>query len=70
MDLNDNAGFLNARVVWTFFASKLAPTVERARHELLLAIIFSAARNGVATRKSVRRLKKGVRLWLSAMAKG
>ncbi|MVW89513.1 hypothetical protein EI969_26870 [Pseudomonas sp. PB101] len=70
MDANDNAGYLKVRVVWTFFASRLAPTVKRARQELLIAIIFSAARNGVATRKSVRRLKKGVRLWLSAMAKG
>ena len=26
MDVNDNAGYLNARVVQTFFASKLAPT--------------------------------------------
>jgi hypothetical protein len=70
MDVNDNAGYLNVRVVWTFFASNLAPAVERARHELLLAIIFSAAKQGIATRKCVRRLKKGVRLWLSAMAKG
>jgi osmoprotectant transport system permease protein len=58
MDVNDNAGYLNVRVVWTPIASKLAPTVERARQELLIAIIFSAARNGVATRKFVRRLKK------------
>ncbi len=70
MDVNDNAGYLNVRVVWAFFASKLAPTVERARHQLLIAIIFSAAKHGVATRKSVRRLKKGVCLWLSTMAKG
>ena len=26
MDVNDNAGCLDARVVWTFFASMLAPT--------------------------------------------
>jgi hypothetical protein len=26
MDVNDDAGSLNARVVWTFFASMLAPT--------------------------------------------
>ncbi len=48
MDVNDNAGYLNVRVVWTFFASRLAPTVERARHELLLANVdFPAARNGM-----------------------
>ncbi|CAI8820776.1 hypothetical protein EMIT0P43_10658 [Pseudomonas jessenii] len=29
MDVNDNAGCLNARVVLVFFASKLAPTGER-----------------------------------------
>ncbi|KZN16543.1 hypothetical protein A1D17_10365 [Pseudomonas fluorescens] len=39
--------------------------------ELLLAnVVFPAARNGIATRDCVRRLKKGVRLWLFAMAKG
>ncbi len=27
-DVNDNAYCLDARVVWTFFASRLAPTVE------------------------------------------
>ncbi|MNI00517.1 hypothetical protein D3C81_334060 [compost metagenome] len=27
MDVNDNVPCLNDRVVWTFFASKLAPTV-------------------------------------------
>jgi hypothetical protein len=70
MDINDNAGYLNVCVVGIFFASRLAPTGERARHELLFAIILSAARNGIATRESVRRLKKGVRLWLSTMAKG
>ncbi|PMZ91955.1 hypothetical protein C1X61_03840 [Pseudomonas sp. FW215-T2] len=70
MEVNDNARYLKVRIVLKFFASKLAPTVKRARHELLIAIIFSAARNGVATRESVRRLKKGVRLWLSTMAKG
>jgi hypothetical protein len=26
MDVNDNAGSLNKRVAWTFFASRLAPT--------------------------------------------
>jgi hypothetical protein len=26
MDAKDDAGFLDARVVWTFFASMLAPT--------------------------------------------
>ncbi|PVZ58676.1 hypothetical protein C9422_11630 [Pseudomonas sp. B1(2018)] len=26
MDVNDNARCLNDRVVWTFFASRLAPT--------------------------------------------
>jgi hypothetical protein len=26
MDVNDNAGFLDDRVAWTSFASKLAPT--------------------------------------------
>ncbi len=40
MDVNDNAGYLNVRVVWTPIASRLAPTVERARQELLIAIIF------------------------------
>ena len=29
MDVNDDAGCLNARVVLAFFASKLAPTGER-----------------------------------------
>ncbi|PAM82077.1 hypothetical protein CES87_20870 [Pseudomonas sp. ERMR1:02] len=29
MDVNDNAPCLNDRVVWAFFASRLAPTVER-----------------------------------------
>jgi len=29
MDVNDNAGCLNARVVWVFFASMLAPTGSR-----------------------------------------
>ncbi len=29
MDVNDNAGCLDARVVWAFFASKLAPTGRR-----------------------------------------
>ena len=48
MDVNDNAGYLNVRVVWTFFASRLAPAVERARRELLLANVdFPAARNGM-----------------------
>ncbi|SDQ06775.1 hypothetical protein SAMN04490195_0204 [Pseudomonas moorei] len=48
MDVNDNAGYLNVRVVWTFFASELAPAVECARHELLLANVdFPAARNGM-----------------------
>ena len=41
------------------------------RHSLLLfANTLSAARNGLATRECVRRLKKGVRLWLIAMEKG
>ncbi|VVP40243.1 hypothetical protein PS893_04814 [Pseudomonas fluorescens] len=31
MDVNDNAGCLNARVVLAFFASKLAPTRKRAQ---------------------------------------
>ena len=48
MDVNDNAGYLNVRVVWTFFASRLVPTVERARHELLLANVdFPATSNGM-----------------------
>jgi hypothetical protein len=51
MDVNDNAGYLKVRVVWTFIASKLALTGKRARHELLFAIIFSAARDGVAHEK-------------------
>ena len=57
----------------TSIASKLAPTSESARHEeLLLANAkHPAARNGIATRDCVRRQrKKGVRLWLFAMAKG
>jgi hypothetical protein len=29
MVVNDNAGFLNARVVWALNASKLAPAVGR-----------------------------------------
>jgi hypothetical protein len=28
MDVNDNAPFVDERVVWTFFASRLAPTVD------------------------------------------
>ncbi|RAI65554.1 hypothetical protein DOZ80_23690 [Pseudomonas fluorescens] len=31
MDVNDNAGCLNDRVVQTLFASKLAPTRKRAQ---------------------------------------
>ncbi|SEB92036.1 hypothetical protein SAMN05216205_0991 [Pseudomonas mohnii] len=27
MDVNDDTGCLNARVAWTFIASRLAPTV-------------------------------------------
>jgi hypothetical protein len=34
MDVNDNAGCLDERVAWTFFASRLAPTgPERASIE-------------------------------------
>ncbi|EJM42482.1 hypothetical protein PMI26_03036 [Pseudomonas sp. GM33] len=29
MDVNDDAGHLNARVVWASIASKLAPTDEK-----------------------------------------
>jgi hypothetical protein len=35
MDVNDNAGNLNDRVIPTFFASKLAPTGHRAIFRLL-----------------------------------
>jgi hypothetical protein len=38
--------------------------------ELLFANVSPAAQEWHATRESVRRLKKGVRLWLSTMAKG
>ncbi|MVV52358.1 hypothetical protein EJA72_29620, partial [Pseudomonas sp. PB120] len=31
---NDNAGCLDERVVWTFFASKLAPTEERRAKQI------------------------------------
>jgi hypothetical protein len=31
MDVNDDAGCLNQRGVWAFFASKLAPTGNRVR---------------------------------------
>ncbi len=46
------------------------PAVLTGVGELLFVNIFPAARHGVATRECVRRLKKGVRLWLFAMAKG
>ena len=71
MDVNDNAGYLVNRDVWTFFASKLAPTVGRVRHELLLAnVIFPAARNGMPHGTAFADKEKGVRLWLFAMARG
>jgi hypothetical protein len=37
MEVNDNAGGLTERVVWTFFASKLAPTFDLCRAEILSA---------------------------------
>jgi hypothetical protein len=72
MHVNDNAGYLNARVVWTFFASRLAPTVERVRHEelLLASTFFGSQEWHCHTKRCSPTKKKGVRLWLFAMAKG
>ena len=36
MDVNDNAGCLNARVAWTTIASELAPTVFYVFHTSIL----------------------------------
>ncbi len=51
MDVNDYAFCQNERVAWTFFASKLAPTVLRSE-------LSSRAQNGLACSPGVEAFLK------------
>ncbi len=70
MDVNDNAGYLNVTRCLDVFRRAGSLQWNALGMSCFSRTLISGSQEWHATRDCVRRLKKGVRLWLFAMAKG